>query len=162
MINHTTAGRLAWDGGEKVAADVEYRLIPGVVGYRAGSDGTIWTCRQRGNSPGRCVGVGSVVRLGSEWHIIKGRVHCVSGHIEIKISQDGGRKSRKAHQLILEAFVGPRGNQDVRHLNGNPADNRLENLCYGTRKENVADAIRHGSFRRSGRRNTENFAGVAQ
>ena len=38
----------------------------------------------------------------------------------------------------MEAFVGPRpeGNE-VLHLNGNPSDNRLENLKYGTRRENI-------------------------
>jgi hypothetical protein len=29
-------------------------------------------------------------------------------------------------------------------LNDNPKDNRLENLQYGTQKENVADAYRNG------------------
>jgi len=44
------------------------------------------------------------------------------------------------------AFFGPppKGIQ-VRHLNGNPKDNRLENLAYGTRSDNAKDAIRHGT-----------------
>ena len=32
-----------------------------------------------------------------------------------------------------------------RHLNGNPLDNRLENICWGTQQENAQDAIRHGT-----------------
>lgn len=47
------------------------------------------------------------------------------------------------HQLVLEAFVGPRPKAkqgsliDVLHINGDPTDNRLENLKYGTRGENI-------------------------
>ncbi|NJK76353.1 MAG: hypothetical protein HC786_30100 [Richelia sp. CSU_2_1] len=37
----------------------------------------------------------------------------------------------------------------VRHLNGDPTCNNLENIAWGTAKENAADKIRQG--RRSGR-----------
>ncbi len=33
---------------EATLETVEYRDIPGLFGYRAGSDGTIWSCRIRG------------------------------------------------------------------------------------------------------------------
>ena len=54
----------------------------------------------------------------------------------------GKGNSRQVHQLVLEAFVGKRpvvtGTLvDVLHLNGVPYDNRLENLRYGTRSENL-------------------------
>jgi len=50
------------------------------------------------------------------------------------------------HSLICEAFHGqrPRG-MEVRHLNGNRRDNRSENLSWGTRSENAADRLRHGT-----------------
>jgi DNA-binding NarL/FixJ family response regulator len=32
----------------------------------------------------------------------------------------------------------------VRHLDGDPANNQLENLAYGSAKENAADCIAHG------------------
>jgi hypothetical protein len=32
----------------------------------------------------------------------------------------------------------------TRHLNGDPADNRLTNIVYGTYKENLEDDIRNG------------------
>jgi hypothetical protein len=49
------------------------------------------------------------------------------------------------HRLVLEAFVGPRGpGQVTRHINGNPKDNRVENLAWGSEKENNADRRRHG------------------
>jgi hypothetical protein len=50
-----------------------------------------------------------------------------------------------AHALVMAAFVGPRPEgMDTRHLDGNPANNRLTNLAYGTRAENMRDKRRHG------------------
>lgn len=56
-------------------------------------------------------------------------------------------KQRPVHQLVLEAFVGPRPeNCEVRHLDGDPSNNRLDNLAWGTKAENQADKIRHGTI----------------
>jgi hypothetical protein len=55
--------------------------------------------------------------------------------------------SRVAHILVCEAFHGPKPepHHEVRHLNGNGQDNRPENLAWGTKSENRADAVRHGT-----------------
>lgn len=58
-----------------------------------------------------------------------------SGHVSVAI---GRGNNRLVHQLVLEAFVGPCPEGcEVLHLNGVPNDNRLENLKYGTRSENL-------------------------
>jgi hypothetical protein len=58
-------------------------------------------------------------------------------------------KNRPVHQLVLEAFVGPRPKDcEVRHLDGNPSNNRLDNLDWGTKAENEADKIKHGTLLR--------------
>lgn len=45
----------------------------------------------------------------------------------------------------MKTFVGePKLNQEVRHINGIPTDNRLENLEYGSRTENILDVYRQG------------------
>lgn len=64
-----------------------------------------------------------------------------SGHLSVAI---GKGNSRLVHQLVVEAFVGrcPDG-YEVLHKNGNPADNRLGNLRYGTRSENLEDIFYH-------------------
>lgn len=68
-----------------------------------------------------------------------------SGHLNVKLSRDGIPKTKKVHQLVLLAFVGPRPPGLVtRHLNGCPSDNRLTNLAYGTHAENNRDLVDHG------------------
>jgi hypothetical protein len=65
-----------------------------------------------------------------------------SGHMRVRI----GGTLEYVHRLVLRAFVGPcPDGQEVRHLDGNPANNNLANLAYGTRSENIADALRHGT-----------------
>ena len=51
------------------------------------------------------------------------------------------------HRAMALAFFGPRPHgYEVRHLDGNPTNNILSNICYGTRSQNIADAKRHGTF----------------
>ena len=57
-------------------------------------------------------------------------------------------KTILVHKLVTTAFIGPRPeDKEVRHLNGDGTDNRLENLRYGTKSENRRDTIRHGRDR---------------
>ncbi len=56
----------------------------------------------------------------------------------------GGHKVWGVHQLVLRAFVGlPLSGMECRHINGSRKDNRLENLQWGTKKENAEDRVRH-------------------
>jgi hypothetical protein len=58
-----------------------------------------------------------------------------------------GAKSGKlyVHRLVLDAFDGPcPEGMESRHLDDVKTNNRLANLVWGTRVENVADAIRNG------------------
>lgn len=61
-----------------------------------------------------------------------------SGHLYVKL---GRRRTAQVHRLVLTAFVGqPRAGQEGCHWNGDPTDNRIENLRWGTRGENAAEA----------------------
>lgn len=49
------------------------------------------------------------------------------------------------HQLVASAFLGPQPKgQDVRHLDGDPQNNCIDNLAYGTRTDNILDVYRVG------------------
>jgi NUMOD4 motif/HNH endonuclease len=59
-----------------------------------------------------------------------------------------GGRSRKVHQLVLEAFRGPRPPGLVSlHRDDRVGNNRLSNLRYGTPLENARDALRNGRYR---------------
>lgn len=85
---------------------------------------------------------GSMTRHGLPKKATLGRV----GYLVYQRSEGNKTSQRYVHRILLEAFVGPCPEGcEALHINGNPLDNRLENLRWGTRKENVADAIRHGT-----------------
>jgi hypothetical protein len=59
------------------------------------------------------------------------------------------------HQLVLQVFVGkcPAG-CEVRRIDGNPANNMLTNLRYGTHAQNMLDRNKHGTGVRGERSST--------
>lgn len=70
--------------------------------------------------------------------ILKPGKYTKCGHLSVVLGH--GMNGRPVHQLVALAFLGkpPKG-MEVLHKNGNPLDNRLENLRYGTRTENILD-----------------------
>lgn len=103
--------------------------IPGYPGYYASDSGDILSDRR------------------GYLRVLPKRLH--KGYYRVNV-RDGSRPVKThpepVHKLILEAFVGKRPEGFVcRHLNGNPLDNRLSNICWGTPKENAQDSMRHGT-----------------
>jgi len=80
---------------------------------------------------------------------IRKPVELPDGHMQIKLNHMGSWSMAAMHRLVLRAFVGrcPDG-MECRHLDGNPANNSLNNLRWGTRKENTADALHHDTIKR--------------
>jgi len=109
---------------------IEYREIPGFIGYRVGSDGSLWSRRRklawRRLHPGRS-----------------------NGHYVARLRRWTGKfVPVPVHHLVLGVFVGPRPEGTVAcHNNGDGYDNRVENLRWDTRKANAADTVRHGVHR---------------
>lgn len=71
------------------------------------------------------------------------------GYMQVHLRGVGcdGRQAL-VHRLVLEAFIGPCPHgHECRHLDGNPGNNRLDNLAWGTPTENGEDKFRHGRVR---------------
>lgn len=68
------------------------------------------------------------------------------GYYAVALNKNGISLIAKIHSLVAESFIGPRPDgEEVRHRDSNPLNNRLENLVYGTRSDNVRDAVKHGT-----------------
>ena len=67
-----------------------------------------------------------------------------SGHLTVHL----GKQTHYVHRLVLFAFVGVLQSNvtriEARHLDGNPTNNHLSNLRWGTVAENRADRRRLG------------------
>jgi len=100
---------------------------------------------------------GRVKALAREWTCGRGAIH---GHEDIILKpftttdkkyylidllKNGKRKTITIHSIIMKIFIGQRPiDNDINHINGIKKDNRLENLEYCTRSENVKHAHRIG------------------
>ena len=81
---------------------------------------------------------------------IKGRVRCATldryGYPIVDLWKQGKGQTRTVHSLVAEAFVGPRPDgMQVCHNDGDPTNNRVDNLRYGTHSDNMLDRVRHGT-----------------
>lgn len=104
--------------------------------YMAGSDGQIYS-RTKYKGFGRKELV--------DWYPLKGYVSA-KGYQTISMSHENKKVTKSVHRLVCMAFHGlpPVATMEVRHLDGNPANNRPENLCWGTGQENWQDKRLHG------------------
>lgn len=91
------------------------------------------------------------VRRGPQGRILKPGLH-PKGYHNVVFSGRGLRKCLLIHQIVLEAFVGPRQpGLEARHRDGDPTNNRLDNLCWGTSADNENDKRRHGTVAQGAR-----------
>ena len=116
--------------------ECETKAIPGWEDYRVCKSGHVLSYRYwnaRPNDP--------LPRLVTPVVIARGGYHRVT------LSSGKKRSPRLVHQLVLELFVGPRPKGRLGlHRDGNPVNNKVENLYWGTHKDNIDDAKAHGTF----------------
>jgi hypothetical protein len=78
-------------------------------------------------------------------HVLK-HVKNFHGYLQVGLYKDGKQKIKKVHILLAQHFLDNTRNYPVvRHLNDVKTDNRLENLSWGTHKDNTADMFRNGT-----------------
>jgi protein gp37 len=88
------------------------------------------------------------------------------GHRRVPLYREGsprGGERELVHRLVLTAFVrSPHAGEQACHRNGDPSDNRLSNLYWGTQSDNWKDRIRHGNGRSHSKLNAEQVAEIRE
>lgn len=126
--------------------DEEWRDIPGHEGtYQASNKGRIRSLDrvQQYTRVDQYSGRNIVVERKHAGRVLRpGRVH--SGHLSVVLGR--GKHGSLVHRLVLTTFVGPcPDGLECLHCDGNPANNEVSNLRWGSRSENLLDAVRHGA-----------------
>jgi len=114
-------------------ADDELKPIPGYPGYSVTIDGRVWSDNK------------SHLR-GDGWMTPQWRGYPDSKkYLAVHLRKGGTHKWRRVHQLVLEAWREPRPpGMFACHKDDNKANNHLDNLYWGTPKQNAQDAVRSG------------------
>lgn len=78
--------------------------------------------------------------------VLKAKIHS-TGYPMVSPSVEGVGKWVKVHQLICEAFHGPKPSQahQVAHADGDRTNSRADNLRWATQVENELDKWEHGT-----------------
>ena len=75
---------------------------------------------------------------------------CVTGRVPYcrvtLVHESGSHQTKLVHRLVAETFLEGSG-ECVRHISGDSTDNRVENLEWGSYRENERDKRRHGTDR---------------
>lgn len=119
--------------------------IPHCPGYEASDQGRIRSVDRTVTSPHR-----GTQRL--RGRVIKAYPNPDSRRAQVRLSFGAEQRTFLVAALVLSAFVGPRPpGADACHNSGDPVDDRLENLRWDTRSENMLDVIRHGRHNHAGK-----------
>lgn len=111
---------------------VHIRAVAGKPGYAVTDTGDVYGCRVGGHG----------VMYRSEWRLLKQKRRKPMPHLEVRLGK--GDPGTLVHRLVLETFIGPcPDGMECRHLNGDPTDNRLSNLVWGTHGDNQRDRHTH-------------------
>jgi hypothetical protein len=122
-----------------------YKDIPKFLGYRAGSDGSIWSCwKAHGAGYGK---TGGKQVLSDRWKKLKGEPREEDGRLRYTLKQDDGTYRRTYGAIfVLEAFVGPcPEGLECCHGDGNCLNDAAYNLRWDTSTANKNDMLKHGT-----------------
>lgn len=93
------------------------------------------------------LGSGTYARDSYKFKVLRPKTN-KRGYKMVVLSISGKAYSRDVHTLVAKAFLGekPLDKPFVLHKNGDPGNNRLNNLRYGNWHDNYQDALSHGSY----------------
>lgn len=108
----------------------------GIPDYRVSSDGRVQT--RRSNAPNKPK---------PYWRDLSPVTDTKGYQCVTLCGPEGLRYPRRVHRLVAQCFLpNPAGHPCVRHKDGNPKNNRVENLSWGTYKDNEDDKRAHGTW----------------
>ncbi|WP_281828071.1 HNH endonuclease [Lactobacillus amylolyticus] len=114
--------------------------------YEAGDDGTIWSCE--GKTTYRVLKGKKQLRKWNRRMIKpKSEKRNRSKHSDLRVElwKNGKHKTQLVSRLVAKAFVpNPDNKPCINHIDGNPLNNKPENLEWCTYKENQVHAFKHG------------------
>lgn len=95
--------------------------------------------------------VRSLDRLTADGRNIRGRIlkhgKLPTGHEYVNLCKQGKCVTTYVHRLVAKTFIGePPEGTECCHNDGDPSNNNVENLRWGTPLENVADRQKHGRW----------------
>lgn len=115
--------------------DEIWKPIPGYDGYEVSDLGRVRSWRYGGGRGCYRRQVPLLMKPRSTW----------TNELSISLRKDGKDESCYVHRLVMLAFVGQRpAGMQICHWDGDPTNNRPDNLRYDTVKANAADTARHG------------------
>jgi hypothetical protein len=117
---------------------MEWRVIQGFSSYEVSSNGQVRRATEGKTCAGKIIPVGYIL---SPKRAAKGYL------VYALIGDDRKVKHLLSHRLVALAFIGPcpmRG-YIVCHKNGEPGDNRVENLKWASNSQNQLDRRMHGT-----------------
>lgn len=115
-------------------SNIEYKDVPGYLGYIVGTNGDVWSCRTQ-----------SANKFG-EWKKLKQKQNSSNKRMEVGIGSP--TVTIQVHRLVLMTFIGERPNGlECCHNNGDYLNNNLSNLRYDSRESNTLDRHKHNNFK---------------
>lgn len=73
------------------------------------------------------------------------QTYTTTGYLKVELYKNKKRKTLKVHRLVAEAFISNTDNKpNINHKDGNPLNNKAENLEWCTQQENIMHALKTG------------------
>ncbi len=121
-----------------------WKPINNFPGYEVSDKGRVRTFKKTGPQSDYLKDTPKIMRPGTH----------LNGYYLLNLRQDKVTKGRSVHRLVADAFIpNPDNLPLVRHIDSNPTNNCVENLAWGTQKDNMQDMYKSGRANTSSRYN---------